>query len=313
MNLSGPEPTVSFSSDDVLRFAEWSSDRNPLHVHAAYARDTHFGQQVVHGILTVLTALKGNGGRPGLLRELDIEFRNAVVLDTSYRAALDQDGEGLRATLSNGDQLVLSVRGSGREPAVPSGLDLSWLPRATNAVRTTPLWHSIVELAEGTSAIGAYTAPPPDGLIDGSALSATAVRVLGLASYVTGMEVPGLTSLFTRVTMSLHGEAGDDEPLLYRARTTRFDRAFRLLDTELVVATAGGVLLATGLLRSYVPFSPVRTDLERLAGRLTDATGALSGKVALVTGGSRGLGADIAATLALAGAHVYASARHVPE
>ena len=115
MNPSGPEPTVSFSRDDVLRFAEWSSDRNPLHVDAAYARDTHFGQQVVHGVLTVLTALKDGGGRGGGVRELDIEFRNAVVLDTPYRARLDADGEGLRATLSNGEQPVLVVRGSGRE------------------------------------------------------------------------------------------------------------------------------------------------------------------------------------------------------
>ena len=314
MTSPGQEPTVSFSRDDVLEFAEWSADRNPLHVDAAYARDTHFGQQVVHGVLTLLTALKESRGRLELVRELDIEFRNAVVLDTDYRARLDVDGEGLRATLSSGDQLVLSVRCSGRETPVPPGLDLSWVPRATNPVRTTPLSRSTAELSAGASVTGVYEAIPPAGLVAASALSETAVRVLGLCSYVTGMEVPGLKSLFTRVTLSLHGDAAPGEPLLYRARTTRFDQAFRLLDTEIVVTTAGGVVVATGLLRSYVPFSPVRTEPERLAGRLTgQVTGALSGKVALVTGGSRGLGADIACALALAGAHVYASARHVPD
>ena len=245
MNSPGPEPTVSFSRDDVLGFAEWSADRNPLHVDAAYARDTHFGQQVVHGILTVLTALKESRGRLKLVRELDIEFRNAVVLDTAYRVGLDVDADGLRATLSSGDQLVLSVRCSGRETPVPANLDLSWVARATNPVRTTPASHSIAELTAGTSATGAYTAIPPAGLVAGSSLSETAVRVLGLCSYVTGMEVPGLKSLFTRVTMSLHGEAGTDEPLLYRARTTRFEQAFRLLDTEIAVTTAGGAVGAT--------------------------------------------------------------------
>jgi FkbH-like protein len=310
MNPSGPEPTVSFSRDDVLRFAEWSSDRNPLHVDAAYARDTHFGQQVVHGVLTVLTALKDGGGRGGVVRELDIEFRNAVVLNTPYRARLDADGEGLRATLSNGEQPVLVVLGSGRNATVPPDLDLSWIAPASGAARTTPIARSVADLLEGATVIGAYTAPPLADLTAGSALSATAVRVLGLCSYVTGMEVPGLKSLFTRLTVALHADAGPGDALLYRARTTRFDQNFRLLDTDLVVTTADGTLVATALLRSYVPFSPVRTDPERLAGRLTDIAGSLSGKVALVTGGSRGLGADLACTLALAGAHVYASARH---
>ena len=120
MNPSGPEPTVSFSRDDVLRFAEWSSDRNPLHVDAAYARGTHFGQQVVHGVLTVLTALQEGRGRQGFVRELDIEFRNAVVLDTRYRAGFEVDGDEWRATLSSGDQRVLVVRCSGRETPVPA-------------------------------------------------------------------------------------------------------------------------------------------------------------------------------------------------
>src|SRR5690348_4744270 len=127
MNEPGREPTISFSIDDVLTFADWSSDRNPLHVDPAYARDTHFGQQVVHGVLTVLTLLK-NGRQPeGAVRELDIEFRNAVVLDTPYRASVDASGDELRATLSNGEQLVLAVRGSRRDVEAPAGLDLSWL------------------------------------------------------------------------------------------------------------------------------------------------------------------------------------------
>src|SRR5688572_27964164 len=101
MSESGQEPTISFSIDDVLGFAEWSSDRNPLHVDGAYARDTHFGQQVVHGVLTVLTALKESRGRVERVRDLEIEFRNAVVLNAPYRAQLQTDDGGLRATLSS--------------------------------------------------------------------------------------------------------------------------------------------------------------------------------------------------------------------
>ena len=47
---------MRFSSDDVQRFAAWSADRNPLHVDEDFARQTHFGRTIVHGVLTALEA-----------------------------------------------------------------------------------------------------------------------------------------------------------------------------------------------------------------------------------------------------------------
>jgi NAD(P)-dependent dehydrogenase (short-subunit alcohol dehydrogenase family) len=61
-----------------------------------------------------------------------------------------------------------------------------------------------------------------------------------------------------------------------------------------------------GTLRSYVRFSPVDIDTATLAARASNLD-AVRGKVALVCGGTRGLGADISAALALAGYRVYAS------
>ena len=96
---------------------------------------------------------------------------------------------------------------------------------------------------------------------------------------------------------------------MYRARTTRFDRQFRLLDTEISVADLTGAPVASGVPRSYVPFTPVVVDLPGLATRLSTEAAQLKDKVALVVGGSRGLGADIAAVLGLAGARVAIVAR----
>src|SRR5262249_30266614 len=79
--------------------------------------------------------------------------------------------------------------------------------------------------------------------------------------------------------------------------------------TELVVTTPDDEVIASGLLRTYVPFSPAQADLTDLVARLEPTTASLHGKTALVLGGSRGLGADIGSALALAGCRVYVSAR----
>ena len=55
--LSVPLNSMRFTRPTVDRFATWSGDRNPLHVDTDFARQTHFGQPIVHGILTVLDSL----------------------------------------------------------------------------------------------------------------------------------------------------------------------------------------------------------------------------------------------------------------
>ncbi|MGI6547560.1 MAG: MaoC family dehydratase [Bacillota bacterium] len=42
----------TLSEADVMLFAGLSGDFNAIHINADYAEQTHFGQRVVHGILT---------------------------------------------------------------------------------------------------------------------------------------------------------------------------------------------------------------------------------------------------------------------
>ncbi len=39
------------TAEDVRKFAEVTGDDNPIHVDEAYARESRFGQRVVHGVL----------------------------------------------------------------------------------------------------------------------------------------------------------------------------------------------------------------------------------------------------------------------
>lgn len=42
----------TITDPDIVRFAEVSGDRNPVHLDAAYAARSPFGQRVAHGFLT---------------------------------------------------------------------------------------------------------------------------------------------------------------------------------------------------------------------------------------------------------------------
>ncbi len=305
---------MRFPFDDVLRFAEWSGDSNPLHVDPEFARQTHFGRPIVHGVLTALNALAAvpRADGEGDVRAIDMEFRNAVVSDGSYDVRTGRDGEDLTVTLSAEGQLVLGMRLEfASAAAAEAGDGTSWVAAAAGrGLRLQPAVHEVEALQAGLEVLGVYPLQVPPRSAASGLLVHWQERVLALCSYVVGMEAPGLKSLFTRITVRFVTDPADAAELRYRLRTVRFDRQFRILDTALDVATPDGRLVATGSLRSYVPFSPVAGDLDDMQARLDPRAAALRGKVALIVGGSRGLGADLVASLALAGCHVYASARH---
>lgn len=43
----------SFSDEDVRLFSQLSGDINPVHLNEAYAKDTIFGERIVHGALLI--------------------------------------------------------------------------------------------------------------------------------------------------------------------------------------------------------------------------------------------------------------------
>lgn len=312
---------MQFADNDIERFAAWSGDFNPLHVDREFAQGTSFKQPIVHGMLSVIGALGSMAQQgAGPLQTLDIEFRGAVFPGCEYDIDVTRAADELSVTVGRGTATVLSIRGTVGNPApsptpLPANTDLSWTAalQANAAIfdagkRLAPVDRRVAEFQSGIEITGAYaTDPPPEGATINDCLTPLAVRVLGLCSYLIGMESPGLRSLFTRASLVFHETQPDSNLLWYRARTTRFDPNFRILDTILEVTTPDAQLVAVCELRSYVRFTPIAIDLDALAATLTGDARRLQGKVALVIGGSRGLGADLTAALALAGARVYAS------
>lgn len=292
--------TIRFTREQVDRFAAWSKDRNPLHTDADYARGTHFGRPLVHGMLGVISALESSGGAREAAGRVEIEFRGAMVEDVDYAVESHTDEERRTLVMRSADakQLIVQVGPSPQDLA----MDLWWVAIPPSSLRSEAAPLEFDDLQSGREAIGIY-----DGFGEATE-EGTSLRdrVLALCSYVIGMELPGLRALFTRASVTFAPDAVAGAELLFHARVTRVDRQFRLADVRVDVASADGRPVATADLRAYVRFTP-SAALPTPQEVAPDVSGKLRGKVALVCGGTRGLGAEITAELAMAGCRVYAS------
>ncbi|WP_424190672.1 bifunctional acetaldehyde-CoA/alcohol dehydrogenase [Actinokineospora sp. G85] len=163
------------------------------------------------------------------------------------------------------------------------------------------------ELRAGQSIPVSYRSDPGDfvGLLDriGSGVRAEVARLLGWASYLAGMEVPGRQSLISSLTVEFDPAATGDGSI----RVTAVDERRDMVRFDGALPGLGRVELA--VVARAVPSEP---DAHALAAALAGQDVALEGKVAVLTGGSRGFGAAFAAALALRGAHVYVTHRRDP-
>jgi acyl dehydratase len=79
---------------DITNFAGLSGDFNPIHVNAAYAAETIFGQRIAHGllVLSVASGLAVQGGFMGDKLEaflsLEWEFRGPVFIGDTVQVEL---------------------------------------------------------------------------------------------------------------------------------------------------------------------------------------------------------------------------------
>ncbi|QSX79663.1 bifunctional GNAT family N-acetyltransferase/hotdog fold thioesterase [Agrilutibacter solisilvae] len=90
---------LTFSAEQIRRFAEVSGDANPLHVDAAAARAAGFPGCIAHGVLaaTELSRVLGTDAPgPGtIIRHLEQAFLRPLLADVAYRLVVRIPG-GLR-------------------------------------------------------------------------------------------------------------------------------------------------------------------------------------------------------------------------
>ena len=85
--------TKKITEEDVMLFAEVSTDKNPAHTNEAYARSTQFGERIAHGILSasLISAVIGEElpGAGTIYLSQDLKFRAPVFFNDEITAVVE--------------------------------------------------------------------------------------------------------------------------------------------------------------------------------------------------------------------------------
>ena len=84
------EHHFKFSQDDVVRFAEATGDKNPVHLDEKYAATTLFKRPIMHGMLSASLFSKVFGtlfpGEGTIYLKQSLAFMRPMFVDTDYVA-----------------------------------------------------------------------------------------------------------------------------------------------------------------------------------------------------------------------------------
>src|SRR5579883_2651004 len=305
-----PEKTypIRFTAEHMRLFSAASGDVNQLHISERYAATTIFGRPVVFGCLAAVGCLAQAEIPAGCgIVGMEVLFLRPVFAEVDYSLVLSQDSSDTIAwRLQDGKMPLLS--GSAKVAAVgvaPEARERCW--------RAEPRQWADGAIVAGLECEGGY-APDPESfrrlwqtLGAKSELNSMAAWLLLFGSYFTGMEIPGAEALFHSYTFAID-DPNQGGRLHFSAKVRSFKPKLRLAST-VVQLSRDGVPVASGTMTAFVRRERPRSTNEAIT-KLLPASDKLRGKVALITGASRGLGAAIARALALQGCTVIVNYRN---
>lgn len=289
--------TVRFGRRLVRLFAAASGDDHPLHTSRELSRLTPYGEPIVYGILQGLAALGAVRQEPGwILWGVGFDFLGSAVPGVDYGLEVERLAEDrVRVRIQDGRLPVMTANVAFGRPgeaarggagaAAPEGA--GW--RTKGAYRPD---------REALSAVMAATGLDQPWITPGH------VAALMWASHLVGVEqrhervfLVGVKALFGEPP---EGEGFDGEAWVERTG----GRGEIVLAGRFGVAGSAFGSLRVGAARLASPPAP---DGDRLRALLGGPAPGAAGGMALVIGGSRGLGAALARGLALRGYRVLAT------
>lgn len=300
---------IRFSAEDVELFSAASHDASPLHLSEEYARRTPYGQPVLFGVLTGLACIGRFQDRADRhASRVTMEFAKPMFAGIDYSLKLvQQAGDMSMARVYDGRDLALKVtvdfhngnNGSpaAEIPAIPQGAQQDDGEILSPGFEThgtyLPAWERVNAVMNRLG-------------LTSKGLDRSQIAALMWCSYFVGMKVPDGRGLFSGVSLQFaRPNRANHDALNYGAKVLAYDRRFDLLRVAVTLRSSDSGV-AGGEVRAFVRQELPRPETGRLK-RLVPASPNLAGKVALVVGGSRGLGAAVVQLLSLQGCKVLVS------
>jgi acyl dehydratase len=289
--MMSPLPSRAFSLDDQRAFANLSSDRNPLHLDAAFARRSELGAPIVHGIHTLLWSANAVLERyPLVVANIRTRFLKPLYLDEPASISIKKRADRqIEFEVTAAGTAIATVRLSSERGKSSVRIKA---PQAQPTPTSEPANPGFAELARLSGAALVQSADL-ESLFP--ALAATigvpGINALLATSQIIGMACPGLHSLFTGLDINFASDSCVRSALAYEV--SKVDARFRSLQID--VSGFG----AEGRLEAFArPAPPTQATIAEIGKRISGTP--FAGQRSLVVGASRGLG-EVTAKIVAAG------------
>ena len=276
-----------FTLKDQLDFAEFSGDKNPIHINSLEARRTIAGQCIVHGINSLLWALDMFVSSTGVtVHSCKAKFQNSVFLNEIIDCFWNEESNKL--SLVSNSIVLCSIK---LEPGSVKKVDSMEIPVCKT--REVPEARSFKECVSlQTVSLSFFGNPEMAKQLFPSFCAKYGKATtcdLALLSEIVGMQVPGLNSLFLSVQVNFLDNKG--------AKFFKIEKSDSRYGTMELAITASTL---RGLAQVVFRPSPQKSQsIDELSKQVKK--GEFKNVNALIIGGSRGLGEIIAKLIACGG------------
>tara|TARA_B110001450_G_scaffold252702_1_gene274923 strand:+ start:225 stop:1733 length:1509 start_codon:yes stop_codon:yes gene_type:complete len=282
-----------FSLQDQLNFADYSGDRNPIHIDTIDARKTLIGYCVVHGINGLLWALECVIKQSKInFKYVKVVFIKPIPINTLVTCLWNPSERNIQL-VSKHNSIFYSIFYDAFQE-FESKKKNHILPVLN--IKETPTVIDLGELSMEKNYQNKFGGNSKKGdqhyFELSNALGSDLMYEISLLSNIVGMQIPGLHSLFLECEIFLLDEKICSNPYY---KITKKDERFGLINLEYV-----GCNLRSRMKTIERPHYQPKT-IDEISKKVPKSIDLQNRKI-LVIGGSRGIGAAFAKVASILGA-----------